>query len=118
MCKCGNLKIWNVSNCPGNMRLIDNLSSLYGNWTRSTQLSNFQIEFNLIGLKVLDLNSNQLIIIPTELGKLNNLVDLNLSKNKLSVIPIELSRAINLKRIIFSGDLVIPDELKNKCYKV
>ena len=70
---------------------------------------------NLINLKYLQINDNQIEEIPKEIGNLINLRGLNLSYNKIKEIPKELGNLINLRFLYLSSNQIklIPKELGN-----
>jgi Leucine-rich repeat (LRR) protein len=53
----------------------------------------------LTSLTALELGSNQLTTIPSELGQLQSLIHLNLSSNQLTSIPSELGQLKSLTRL-------------------
>ena len=68
----------------------------------------------LINLKILDLDNNQLTTILQEIGQLTNLQRLNLDNNQLTTIPLEIGQLTNLQILHLSNNKLttIPQEIK------
>lgn len=79
---------------------------------RSQQLNSIPSQvFNCIGLKVLLLGNNLLTSIPADISKLKNLVFLDLSDNKINILPNEIGFLVNLKQLSLSNNQLgsLPD---------
>jgi Leucine-rich repeat (LRR) protein len=69
--------------------------------------------FDLVNLKVLSLQDNEISVIPKEIQKLTNLKTIELNENEIQIIPKEFFELKNLKKIDLSKNIieVIPDEI-------
>lgn len=67
----------------------------------------------LQGLKILNLNAQQIEVLPKTIGNLKNLTSLNLNGNKLKRLPEEIGHLNQLRHLDLSGNSLktLPDEL-------
>lgn len=84
-------------------------------WWNQKVLTNLDLSSNVIieipsdlgklyALTILDLHDNALTAIPAEIGKLEKLIKLNLSRNKLTKIPVEFFKLSELKTLNLSNN--------------
>lgn len=98
---------FNYKTIPKELKLLDNLQNLC--------ITNLFLPIipelcKLKNLKKLDMSSNNLTCVPTEMGNLYNLNSLNLSYNKLTSLPSELGNLYKLKtlNIVYNNITTIP----------
>src|SRR5207253_2789500 len=95
-----------------NIKLFENKYKLCNNLNQISIKLNYDL-FQLYMAIKLELCSNQLQSIPSELGQLNNLQELLIYNNQLQSIPSELGQLNNLRKLRISNNQLqsIPSEL-------
>jgi Leucine-rich repeat (LRR) protein len=93
---------------PRQMKRLKHLSAFYADYNRLTHSITW---YPLPKLKKLSLISNQLEILPPEIGQYRSLVSINVANNKITQVAPEIARLQRLRQIILYANQLtaIPD---------
>lgn len=93
---------------PRQIQKLKHLSALYADYNRLTSNTTW---YYLPKLKKLSLISNQLEILPPEIGQYSSLISVNVAGNKITQVAPETARLQQLRQIILYGNQLtaIPD---------
>ena len=82
----------------------------------TNQLTSLPSEIGkLTNLLELDLDENELTPLPSEIGKLSMLEILDLQANQLTSLPSDIGRLSNLEVFYHDSSVTMPEEIQSRC---
>lgn len=107
-----------ISLLPQNFSSLKNLKELYLDKDKNLKLKeDFEILSKINSLRILHLENNGFVTLPSNVSKLNNLEKIYLGDNKFKEVPVQFKNLKNLKFVnLHHNPLVIPVDVIKRTY--